>query len=212
MARSDWVVNQTFDLFLELNANDEQMDFPVVYASGLHGKASMTLELEEDMGPLFEVRVGTRRIRGRRGPGGKAGFQEGWRRAFLKSCPAPTHATPHSQTILAKVRAPLVDVEAPLQLLVTNLDYDEHKGRIAIGRINAGRLSRGDSVAIMTPEDPTRQGKIAELFVFDNFAKKSVDSVEAGEICALSGLADVGIGETVTDPRRGVPLPKIKAR
>ena len=98
-ARSDWVVNQTFDLFLELNASEEQMDFPVVYASGLHGKASMTLELTDDMAPLFD-------------------------------------------TIISTVKPPLVDVNAPLQLLVTNLDYDDHKGRIAIGRINAGRITK----------------------------------------------------------------------
>ena len=62
----------------------------------------------------------------------------------------------------------------------------------------------------MTPDEPTRKGKVAELFVYDNFVKKAVDFVEAGDICALSGLADVGIGETVTDPRRGVALPKIR--
>ena len=165
-ARCDWVINQTFDLFLELNASDDQMEFPVVYASGLQGKASRTVDLAEDMAPLFDA-------------------------------------------VMKEIKPPTVAMEAPLQMLITNLDYDEHKGRIAIGRINAGRIARGDTVGIMTPDEPQRSGKIAELFVFDNFTKKSVDSVEAGEICALSGLADVGIGETVTDPKLGVALPRI---
>lgn len=107
--RPDWVIDATFDLFVELGATDEQCDFPVVYASGANGIAgSDPKDLAEDLAPLFEA-------------------------------------------IVQEVAAPSVDLDAALQMLVTNLDYDEHKGRIAIGRVTGGRLDRGGVVGIAKP-------------------------------------------------------------
>ena len=107
--RPDWVIDATFDLFVELGATDEQCDFPVVYASGANGIAGPDpKDLAEDLAPLFDVIVG-------------------------------------------EVAAPSVDLDAALQMLVTNLDYDEHKGRIAIGRVTGGRLDRGGIVGITKP-------------------------------------------------------------
>eukprot|EP00887_Chlorella_sp_A99_P005987 scaffold27.g5987.t1 len=150
-ARPDWVIDQTFELFLDLGASDEQCDFPVVYASGIAGIAGDDpADLADDLEPLFEA-------------------------------------------ILREVQPPRVAVDVPLQLLVTNLDYDEHKGRIAIGRVQAGKLSKGDSVAFCKPgDDKPRSARISELFVYDNFARTAVDEVEAGDICAVTGLAEVG--------------------
>ncbi|KAK9842368.1 hypothetical protein WJX84_007744 [Apatococcus fuscideae] len=167
-ARPDWVIDATFDLFVELGATDEQCDFPVVYASGANGIAGPDpKDLAEDLAPLFEA-------------------------------------------IVREVAAPPVDLDAALQMLVTNLDYDEHKGRIAIGRVTGGRLDRGSQIAIAKPDgDKPRTGKIAELYVYDNFARVPAETVMAGDICALTGLSDVTIGETVCDKDQPSALPTI---
>jgi GTP-binding protein len=167
-ARPEYVLNNTFDLFCDLNATDEQCEFPVVYASGVNGVSGMAFEnMEADMGPLFE-------------------------------------------TIVREVPPPVVDRNAPLVMMITSLDYDEHKGRIALGRVNTGSLQKGQSLRIGTPEEPARNGRVNELFVFDNFIRTPVDKVEAGDICAVSGLDDVRIGETLMAMDGGMPLPSIK--
>ncbi|OAE21085.1 hypothetical protein AXG93_3661s1100 [Marchantia polymorpha subsp. ruderalis] len=167
-ARVDYVVNTTFELFVELNATDEQCDFQVVYASGIQGKAGLEpTNLADDLEPLFE-------------------------------------------TVIRCVPEPLVSADGPLQMLVTNLDYDEHKGRICIGRVHAGTINRSQDVKVCTPDGNCRTARVSELFVYDNFIRVPVDSVAAGDICALSGLDDVMIGETLADKLEGVALPTIK--
>jgi GTP-binding protein len=117
---------------------------------------------------------------------------------------------PLFEAIVREVEPPSVKLAAPLQLLITNLDYDEHKGRIAIGRISSGCISKADTVAYLKPgDDKPKTGKISELFVYDNFNRKAVERVEAGDICAFAGLGDVGIGETVCAREAPVPLPTI---
>ncbi|XP_002989923.2 putative elongation factor TypA-like SVR3, chloroplastic [Selaginella moellendorffii] len=166
-ARPDYVINMTFELFLELEASDEQCDFQVIYASGLKGQAGLEPDaLGNDLEPLFE--------------------------AVLRCIPEPR-----------------VQIDAPLQMLITNLDYDEHKGRIGIGRVNAGTLTKGE-VKICKPDEADRVGKVSEIFVFENFAKVPAVKVVAGDICAFAGINDVMIGETVADKANGVPLPSIK--
>ncbi|CAK9238136.1 unnamed protein product [Sphagnum jensenii] len=166
-ARPEYVVNTTFELFIELNATDEQCDFQVVYASGIHGKAGLEPNgLADDLEPLFE--------------------------AVLRCVPEPR-----------------VDLEGPLQMLITNLDYDEHKGRIAIGRVHAGRMRRGLDVKICTPDGACRPARVSELFEYDNFIRVPAEVVEAGDICALSGISDVLIGETLADKNDGTALPTI---
>lgn len=118
---------------------------------------------------------------------------------------------PLFEAVMREVSPPRVRMESGLQLLVTNLDYDEHKGRISIGRVTSGSISKGEQVAICKPGDAKpKMGKIAELFVYDQFNRVPVDKVEAGDICALTGITDVGIGETVCDPKNPEPLPTIE--
>ena len=167
-ARPAYVLDNTFDLFCDLNATDEQCEFPVCYASGVNGIAGLSPEtLADNMGPLFEMIIGS-------------------------------------------VPPPVVDRDAPLTLLVTSLDYDEHKGRIALGRIQTGSMNKGQAIRIGIPNEAPRSGRVNELFVFDNFIRTAVDRVEAGDICAVSGLDDVRIGETLMDTQGGEPLPTIK--
>ncbi|KAJ7568542.1 hypothetical protein O6H91_01G036900 [Diphasiastrum complanatum] len=167
-ARVDYVMNTTFELFLELNATDEQCDFQVVYASGIQGKAGLQPDsLADDLEPLFE-------------------------------------------TVMRCIPEPHVDPTAPLQMLITNLDYDEHKGRIAIGRVHAGTIGKGMEAKVCTPDGACRYVKVSELFVFENFTRVPAEIVQAGDICALCGISDILIGETLADKMDGVALPTIK--
>jgi GTP-binding protein len=107
------------------------------------------------------------------------------------------------------VPAPIADVNAPLQMLVTNLDYDEFKGRIALGRVRAGTIKKAQQVKIGVPGKDARAGKINEVFIYNNFVRSPIDSVGAGDICAIAGLEDVMIGETIM-VEGASPLPTIE--
>ncbi|CAK9165088.1 unnamed protein product [Ilex paraguariensis] len=167
-ARPDYVINSTFELFIELNASDEQCDFQAIYASGIKGKSGLSPEnLAEDLGPLFE-------------------------------------------SIIRCIPGPHIEKDGALQMLVTNIEYEEHKGRIAIGRLHAGSLRRGMDVRICTSEDACRYARVSELFVYEKFNRVPADTVEAGDICAVCGIDDIQIGETIADKNLGKPLPSIK--
>jgi GTP-binding protein len=166
-ARPDYVIDSVFDLFCELEACDDQCDFPVVYASGMSGIAGDEPDqLAEDLEPLFEA-------------------------------------------IIREVPPPLVDLNGPARMQVCALDYDEHKGRIAIGRVDRGSIKKGDNVALCLPDADSRKGKITELFVYDNFNRVPADSVQAGDICCVTGMTDVSIGDTICDPSAQDALPTI---
>ena len=166
-ARPDYVVDNTFDLFCNLGATDEQCEFPVIYASGFKGIAGPEPDqLADDLGPLFEM-------------------------------------------IVNEVPGPTADVDAPLQMLITNLDYDDFKGRIALGRVRAGTMSKSTNVKIGVPGKDARNGKVNEVFVYNNFVRTGIDSVGAGDICAIAGLDDVMIGETIMSDG-AEPLPTIE--
>jgi GTP-binding protein len=154
-ARPDWVVDQTFDLFVELGANEEQLDFPIVYACARQGTATLDLATPgENLAPLFD-------------------------------------------TIIKHMPAPKGDPNAPLQLLVSSLDYDDYRGRFGIGRIHAGRVHPGENIAIINRDGDIRTGKIVGTFIYEGLKKVEQPEVAAGEICIVSGLADIGIGETI---------------
>ncbi|DBB06337.1 TPA: hypothetical protein ACH3X1_011906 [Trebouxia sp. C0004] len=118
---------------------------------------------------------------------------------------------PLFEAIVKEIQPPAVKLNSPLQMLVTNLDYDDHKGRIAIGRVSSGCISKAEQVSYLKPggEKP-KTGKIAELFVYDNFNRVPAERVEAGDICAFTGLGDVGIGETVCARDSPIALPTIE--
>ncbi|HAE25659.1 MAG TPA: translational GTPase TypA [Hyphomonas adhaerens] len=110
--------------------------------------------------------------------------------------------------IINEVPPPVVNTTAPLQMLVTNLDYDEFKGRIALGRVNAGTINKAQNIKLGVPGKDSRNGKIGEVFVYKNFQKEIVEEVSAGDICAVAGLDDVMIGETIMADG-AEPLPTI---
>lgn len=158
------VVDQVLELFIELNANDEQLDFPVVYASAKNGIAKMNLEDESD------------------------------------------NITCIFDTIIKNIQPPACDLDGTMQMLVSNIDYDEYLGRIAVGRIERGKIDTGSTVAICKAEK-TETGKIAKLFTYEGLKKAEVESAGAGEIVALSGIADINIGDTICDVNNPEKIP-----
>jgi len=160
------VLNETFDLFIELGASDEQAEFPVVYAVATSGESGLTPEMQPNLGPLFE-------------------------------------------TILRQVPAPDVDVDAPLQMLVTTLDYDPYKGTTAVGRIHAGTLKVGEDIARIRLDGSIVLEEAQYLYVHEGLERKAVETAQAGDIVAISGLEEVNIGETLADPEEPRRLPVI---
>ncbi len=151
------VVDQVLELFIELNANDDQLDFPVVYASAKNGIAKMSLEEESD------------------------------------------NVTCIFDTIIKNINAPACEQEGTLQMLVSNIDYDEYLGRLAVGRIERGTIKAGMGVAVCKKDDKVVQGKLAKLFTYEGLKRVEVEEASAGDIVCISGIADINIGETVCD-------------
>jgi GTP-binding protein len=166
-ADPDRVLDETFDLFLELGASDLQADFTVVYAVATTGRAGMTPELGPDLKPLLD-------------------------------------------TILRKVPPPRVEIDAPLQILVTTLDNDSYRGLTAVGRVFAGRITVGQPLARLTLDGRQVAESARYLYVHEGLTRVEAASAEAGEIVAIAGLEEIAIGETLADPDRPVALPAIK--
>lgn len=162
----DRSLNDTFDLFIELGAEDEIADFPIIYANGIDGTSGDTPELTDDLQPLF--------------------------RSILKYIPCPK-----------------VDADAPFQLLVTNLGYDEYSGVTAVGRIQSGKVKSGQMLARIKHKGEVETDQARYLYVFQGLEKVAVDSAEAGEIVTIAGLKNIAIGETLADPENPVALPVI---
>lgn len=164
-ARPAEVVDEVLELFIELEATDEQLEFPVVYASALNGIAGNEPDqLQETMEPLYEM-------------------------------------------ILDKIPSPTENPDEPLQFLVTLLDYNEYMGRIAIGRVNRGRISQGQVVAVIDRDGVVKQARIEKLFGFQGLKRIEIEEAAAGDIVAIAGLKEINIGETIADPAHPEALP-----
>jgi len=156
-AQPEKVVDQVIELFIELDATDEQLEFPVVYASAKNGIAKMNLEDETtDLSCLFE-------------------------------------------TIINTIQAPNCDEEGPAQMLVSNIDYDDYVGRIAVGRVERGVIKVGMPVSICGKEDKITQGRIAKVYTHVGLNKVEVEEGKAGDIIELTGIPEINIGDTICD-------------
>ena len=159
-ARPDWVLDQVFDLFDRLGGTDEQLDFPVVYASALNGIAGLDdQDMAEDMEPLFNL-------------------------------------------ITEKVNPPSVDLEGPLQMQISALDYNSYVGVIGIGRIKRGRIKPNDQVVVVSSEEEQRKGKILQVMGYNGLERNEVSEAQAGDIVCITGIDQLNISDTICNPEQ----------
>jgi GTP-binding protein len=164
-SRPDDVVNEVFDLFVELEAGDDALDFPVLFASAKEGWATTDLARpNRNLKPVYE--------------------------AIIRSIPAPK-----------------ADPDQPLQMLVTTLEYSDYIGRVAVGKVFAGRLAQAQPVTVIDRHGNHTQQKVIQLYTFEGLTKQRATTVEAGDICAVAGLDPVDIGDTVACPDEPSALP-----
>lgn len=163
-ARPEKVVDEVLELFIELDANDDQLDFPVVYASGKQGIATLDLKKEgTDLKPLFD-------------------------------------------TIIETIEAPNCDLDGTAQMLVSNIEYDEYVGRIAIGRIERGTLELNMPIAICKA-DKNETARVTKLYTYQGLKRIEVEKASAGDIVALSGVTNINIGDTICDYNNPEKIP-----
>ncbi|MBQ3726674.1 MAG: translational GTPase TypA [Selenomonadaceae bacterium] len=166
-ARVDEVYDEVLELFMELDADDEQLDFPVIYTAAKAGIAKKNMEDESrDLQPLMD-------------------------------------------TILKEIPPPEGELDAPLQLVVTTLEADDYVGKIAIGRVQRGKIKSGETIALMS-EGEVKKAKVGKVFTYDGLNRVETAEAQMGEIVALTGLSEVSIGDTVADAEHPEALPSIR--
>ena len=166
-ARAKEVLNEVYDLFIDLDATEDQIEFPVLFTSGRAGTASTDLDVPgEDLRPLFEA-------------------------------------------ILSHVPPPKGDPQAPLQMLVSNLDASDYLGRIAIGRIFNGSVKLYDPITVCKLDGSRQQTRVTKLFSFEGLKRVETETAAAGDIICLAGIEDITIGETIADAENPTPIPPI---
>ena len=166
-ARVSEVVNEVYDLFIDLDANDQQLEFPIVYTIARDGIAKLTMEEEgKTLQPLFDL--------------------------IVKTIPAPAG-----------------DENATLQVLVTNIDYNDYVGRLAVGRIFAGTIKQAQFVGIVDQTGQARKVKVTTLYSFQGLKRVETGSATVGDVVAIAGMENVNIGDTITDPEAPRALPRI---
>ncbi|WP_415901892.1 translational GTPase TypA [Neptuniibacter sp. QD29_5] len=166
-ARPDWVIDQVFDLFDSLGATDEQLDFPIVYASALNGIAGLEPDdMSDDMTPLFEA-------------------------------------------IVEHVDPPKVDVDGPLQMQVSALDYNSYLGVIGVGRVTRGTINTNTQVKVIDREGAVRSGRILKIMGYHGLERVEVESATAGDIICVTGIDALNISDTICDPDKVEALPAL---
>ena len=166
-ARPGWVVDQVFDLFDQLGATDQQLDFPIIYASAIHGYASVEDSVRDgDMTPLFE--------------------------AIVTHCPAPD-----------------VDPVGPLQMQVSNLDYNSYVGAIAVGRVTRGTIRPNQPVTVVKYDGVQYRAKVGLVYGYLGLERHEVAQAGAGDIIAITGIEAPNVSDTLCDPARVEALPRL---
>jgi len=164
--RPEEVLDEVYDLFIDLGADEDQLDFPYVFASGRDGWAINNLTDErKDLTPLIE-------------------------------------------TVIEKIPSPKIQ-EGPVQIQITTLDYNDYVGRIGIGRVFRGMLNKNDKLALIKRDGTIHEASIRQLFIFEGLTRSEVTEVQCGDICAIVGIEDINIGDTVSDFENPEPLPII---
>ena len=166
-ARIQEVLNEVYDLFIDLDATEEQLDFPIVYTNARMGIAKLNLDDDsKDLQPLFNL--------------------------ILKTIPPPEGSK-----------------DGVLQILVTNIDYNDYVGRLAIGRVFSGTIKSGEQVAVIDVKGNTIKTKITSMYTFQGLERMDAKEASAGDIVAIAGIEGINIGDTITDAEKPAPLPRI---
>jgi GTP-binding protein len=166
-ARPQEVLNEVYDLFIDLDATEDQIEFPVLYTNAREGYASLDAATKgEDLRPLFDA-------------------------------------------IVDHVPPPRGNPDAPLQMLVANLDASDYLGRIAIGRIFNGTVRLNDPVVVVKLGGAVQQTRVTKLYAFDGLKRIEIDRAAAGDVVCLAGIEDITIGETIADPEHRLAIPPI---
>jgi len=166
-ARIQAVLNEVYDLFIDLDATEEQLEFPVLYTNAKQGTAKLSMEEDStDLKPLFD-------------------------------------------TIMNTIPPPSGKSDGILQILVTNIDYDNYIGRLAIGRVFSGTVKVGDYVSMAKGDNEFTKTKVSSIYTFQGLERMQADAASAGEIIALAGIEGINIGDTITDVENPKPLPRI---
>lgn len=166
-ARISEVLNEVYDLFIDLDATEDQLDFPVIYTNARKGTAALDPVEGENLKPLFDL-------------------------------------------IIETVPPPEGDPQAPLQMLVTNIDYSDYLGRLAICRIFSGTARSGAGVAMIGPDGKITRTKITSLYTFQGLERVQANEVRVGDVVSLAGMEAINIGDTISDVEAPVALPRIK--
>ncbi len=167
-SRPAQVIDEVLDLFIELGASDDQLEFPVVYASAKDGYSSLSSdEREGDMRPLLD-------------------------------------------SVLESIEPPRGEIDAPFQLLFSSLDYDDYIGRIGIGKVERGRVTKGQIVTLCKTDGTFKTARIVKLYQFEGLRRIETNSAKMGDLIAVSGISDLNIGETVCDPEHPQALSFVK--
>ncbi|MBT8485173.1 MAG: translational GTPase TypA [Phycisphaerae bacterium] len=166
-ARPDGVVDEVFDLLVALDADDERLDFPVIYASGRSGWATADLDKpNDDVAPLLEA-------------------------------------------IIERLPSPVGYADVPLQMLITTIDYSAYTGRIAIGRVFSGAISSGQAVAICQADGTQRRARAQKVYRFEGLGRVPAELIGVGDLCAVEGLGDFDIGDTIACPDEPNPIARV---
>lgn len=164
-ARAEEVIDEVLDLFIDLGADEKQIEFPIAFASAKDGYTSINLnEQSEDMKPLLDM-------------------------------------------IIDKMPAPKGSLDEPLQLVISSIDYDSYVGRIGVGKINNGEISRGQEIVLCNTVDKEKKVKINTIYTYEGLKRIESESASAGEIIAVSGIEDISIGDTICAPDFINPVP-----
>ncbi len=167
-ARPDWVVDEVFELFDQLGANDEQLDFPVIYGSAIQGRAGLTPdELEDDLSCLLEA-------------------------------------------IIEKVPPPATDINGPLQMQISALDFSNYVGVIGLGRITRGEIMTGDQIVVVSRDGEERKGKILQVMGYKGLERAAVEQASAGDIVCISGVEGIKISDTICAVGHPEALPALQ--
>src|SRR5690606_18202320 len=166
-ARIQQVLDEVFDLFIDLDCDESQLDFPVLYGSGRQGWMSLDRDQRtEDIAPLMD-------------------------------------------TILRHVPAPTDPVDGPLRFRVTAIEWSDYVGRIAVGRVHGGRMVKDAKVAWIDRDGKRKDTTVRGVYAFEGISRREVQAIEAGDLCAIWGIDDINIGDSLTDPADPQPLPPI---